>query len=136
MRCSCGAIRQNKSWYRAVLEESEGEHSNAVCPACQRMADRNPAGIVTLYGNFIIDHQAEIDHLLETVSTHESMRNPLCRVMETTREDHSMIVTTTSTKLAQKIGRVFFKTYGGHLYYNWAHGEELVRVAWSRDLEP
>lgn len=135
VRCRCGAVLRNKSWHWEPTEESGAEQATVVCPACQRSADVAPAGIVTLSGNFLNEHLDEINQLLTPLTDHESFKNPLSRVMEIKREDDRITITTTNTKLAQKIGRVFFSTYGGDLHYNWAHGEDLVRVAWARNIK-
>ncbi len=132
VRCGCGAILLNKSWHQGTPHASDAEQTATVCPACQRIADHNPAGIVTLSGRFLSEHQPEIDQLLMTLTEHEAARNPLCRVMERCSDTGSTTITTTNTQLAQKIGRTLFKTYGGDLHYRWGHGEELVRVAWTR----
>ncbi len=132
VHCACGAILHKKCWHQGTPHASDTVQATTVCPACQRIADHNPAGIVTLSGAFLSEHQPEIDQLLVTLTEHEADKNPLCRVIEKCTGTASTTITTTNTKLAQKIGRTLFKTYGGDLQYRWGHGEELVRVSWNR----
>lgn len=132
VRCRCGAVLHNKSWHQGTPHVHESGQTSIVCPACQRIADHNPAGVVTLSGTFFSEHHTEIDQLLVTLTEHEATKNPLCRVIAMNRGDGGITIKTTNTKLAQKIGRTMFKTYGGDLAYRWRRGDELVRVSWSR----
>lgn len=56
----------------------------------------------------------------------------LLLLMNITKLDDTITITATDVKLAQKIGREMFKALRGDLHYNWSHGEDLVRVNWSR----
>jgi hypothetical protein len=44
-------------------------------------------------------------------------------------------VTTTTEKLAQRIGREVKKAYGGTLEYTWSHDVKFARVGWEREKE-
>ena len=58
-RCpNCGAVYQAGHWrWMARPPADAGER---LCTACQRIADKYPAGIVTLTGLFADQHTAEI----------------------------------------------------------------------------
>lgn len=128
--CECGAVFRNKRWYS---EEggAKGGHG-LVCPACRRIADRKPAGIVCLQGSFLAAHQAEIENLIRNTAQAAGMKHPLGRVMDISKEKDGITITTTDVKLAQKIGREVFKSHGGDLHFRWTDDEDLVRVTWSR----
>jgi NMD protein affecting ribosome stability and mRNA decay len=85
-----------------------------------------------LSGNFLAARKAEIDNLITNTVDISSRKNPLGRIMETTRTKEGITITTTDVKLAQKIGREIFKAHGGDLRFQWNHEEDLVRVNWSR----
>ncbi|MDD5286179.1 MAG: BCAM0308 family protein [Desulfuromonadaceae bacterium] len=132
VHCECGAVFSNKRWR---LEKSSAQpkgERRALCPACRRIADRNPAGIVSLKGSFFAAHGVEIDNLIKHTAEAAAMRNPLGRIMDINRGKEGVTITTTDAKLAQKIGREVFKSHGGELHYIWSHDENPVRVAWSR----
>lgn len=130
--CSCGAVFSNKRWSHETggLERHEGHE--LVCPACRRIADGNPAGIVSLSGDFLSGHKSEIHQLIDNTAQNAVKRNPLGRVMDISVEKDGLTITTTDTKLAQKIGREVFKAHGGQLQFVWSHAESPVRVTWSR----
>lgn len=131
-QCECGARFSNKRWYGGEGDKPAAGRQRLVCPACRRIADRNPAGIVMLSGNFLAARKAEIDNLITNTVDISSRKNPLGRIMETTRTKEGITITTTDVKLAQKIGREIFKAHGGDLRFQWNHEEDLVRVNWSR----
>ena len=129
---SNGAVFSNKRWHvteRGALPHGE---QRVVCPACRRIADHNPAGIVTLKGTFFAAHGAEIDNLIKNTSEAAAMKNPLGRIMDISREKEGVTITTTDAKLAQKIGRDVFKSHGGDLQFTWSHDVGPVRISWSR----
>ncbi|MDD2540599.1 MAG: BCAM0308 family protein [Desulfuromonadaceae bacterium] len=130
--CACGAEFRNKRWYCGDSGTVQNEGHELVCPACHRIADHNPAGIVSLSGEFLADHESEIHNLINNTAQTSVLRNPLGRVMDICNDTGGITITTTDVKLAQKIGREVFKSYGGQLQYTWTHAESPVRVTWSR----
>jgi len=130
--CECGAVFSNKRWHFQESGISPHGEQRVVCPACRRIADRNPAGIVTLKGSFFAAHGAEIDNLIKNTAEAAVMKNPLGRIMDISREKEGVTITTTDVKLAQKIGRDVFKSHGGDLQFTWSHAVGPVRISWSR----
>ena len=130
--CSCGAVYRNKRWFceESVTDKYEGHE--LVCPACRRIADQNPAGIVSLSGDFLAEHESEIRNQITNTAQSAVAKNPLGRVMDTCNEKDGITITTTDVKLAQKIGREVFKSHGGQLQFIWSHAEAPVRVTWHR----
>ena len=132
----CGVFYRNKRWTvdAAELEKIKGEAgaSTLVCPACQRMEDDNPAGIVTLKGDYLLEHEDEILNALKHAEAKWRASNPLGRIMEIRQEKDLMAIATTDDKLAQKLGREIYKAHKGNLHYQWNEDEELVRVSWTR----
>ncbi len=131
-QCACGAVFRNKRWYGGGGEGGAAAGRKLLCPACRRIADRNPAGIVSLGGSYLAAHRAEIENLVRNTAASAGMTHPLGRVMEIVTEKDGLTITTTDIKLAQKIGREVFKAHGGELHFRWTDDEELVRVTWSR----
>jgi len=132
---SCGAIYCNKRWSHDeqmlnTLKRTSGQAST--CPACQRVSDRNPAGIVTLEGNHLKAHAEEILNLVKHVTAAVNAKNPLGRIMEATEGDGNICITTRDDKLAQKLGKEVYKAHGGELQFQWSDDQRLVRVNWSR----
>lgn len=133
--CSCGAVFRNKRWYTGDRGAKPQGGQGHVCPACRRIADRNPAGIVSLSGSYFAAHAIEIDNLIKNTAQSVVAKNPLGRIMDINREGESTIITTTDVKLAQKIGRDVFKSHGGELHFKWSNAEDFVRVILNRQLQ-
>lgn len=132
----CHLIHHNKRWY---LDETEAQSFLAdpcvhqgICPACRRMEDNVPAGVVTLTGPYFQQHEREILDLIKHEEAKSRAKNPLGRIMEIAQEGDVLTVATTEDKLAQKLGRDVYKAHKGELHYQWSHDQELVRVSWTR----
>jgi NMD protein affecting ribosome stability and mRNA decay len=132
----CGTLYVGKRW---VLDDAESKGlidessvTKLICPACQRMADNNPAGIVTLSGSYLLTHEDEILNVIKNTETKSRLKNPLGRIMEITQENNVLTISTTEDKLAQKLGREIYKAHKGELHYQWSHDQHFVRVNWTR----
>ena len=126
----CGIVYHNKRWQS---ESTKGESECEVfCPACQRMEDHNPAGVVTLSGPYLAAHKDEILNTIKQQEVKSREKNPIGRIMEIKEEGDRITVTTTEDKLAQKLGREVYKSQKGELHYQWSHDQHMVRVEWMR----
>lgn len=131
--CACGAVYRNKSWVNAESGAAQPAGQTIVCPACRRILEQNPAGVLSLSGDYYDAHESEIDNLIKNTAEGSAAKNPLGRVMEISKErDGVTTITTTDVKLAQKIGRDLFRAHDGELHYIWSHAGGPVRVTWSR----
>ncbi|MFQ5480823.1 MAG: BCAM0308 family protein [Thermodesulfobacteriota bacterium] len=136
-RChGCGALYHNKRWSlnTLVTPAEKGEEGKLVfCPACQKIHDGFARGFVTLEGAFVLAHSDEIVHLIRNKERRAMYHNPLERIIEIKDTAKGMKVTTTTEKLAQRIGAILKKAYKGQLEYKWSDGVKLARVTWVRD---
>lgn len=135
--CSgCKALYWNKRWYPDESISSELSNDmiriEILCPACLRIKDNNPAGIVTYSGNYLLEHKDEILNTIKNSEERSRIKNPLARIMEIKEDGNSMIVNTTDDKLAQKLGRDIYKAHSGNLEYKWSREHNFIRVNWSR----
>lgn len=105
----------------------------AICPACRKIHQRDPGGIVSLTGGFAKAHEAEIVNLISHENRSAMHLNPLERIMNIEHTDEGLMVYTTNEKLAQKIGRSVHKAYSGSVEYKWSEDNRLARVNWHRD---
>jgi len=106
---------------------------SALCPACRKIRDRMPSGVVILSGSFISKHEEEILNLVNHENREAMEINPLERIMDIERDDANLVILTTNEKLAQKLGRAVNKAYSGSVEYKWSEDRKLVRVNWHRD---
>jgi NMD protein affecting ribosome stability and mRNA decay len=134
----CRAVHMNKRWYADDgLAESIGttkETVPAVCPACQKMRDNFPGGIVTLRGGYVLPHKQDILNLVKNEEGRARGMNPLERIMAITEDGRgNVVITTTNEKMAQRIGRAIRKAFHGDVSYDFSHDNKLARVEWVRE---
>ncbi len=133
----CRSVYANHRW---ELERQAAEDlANAkqiidtLCPACQKIRDRVPNGIVTLSGDFVMPHEDSLVSIIKRENEKSMDTNPLERVMDIETSESNLVIMTTNEKLAQKIGRAVKKAYHGEVEYKWSEDDKLVRVNWHRD---
>ena len=134
----CHAIYHKKRWFfdEAVYKETIDKKTSqkVLCPACQKIKDKFPGGIVTLKGDFIKD-KGKRDEILNLAKNEDSLAkgiNPLERIIEIRKTASEINITTTNEKLAQRIGRAIYKAFKGKVRYNWSHDVKLLRVEWEK----
>jgi NMD protein affecting ribosome stability and mRNA decay len=125
----CGVVYHKGRWQRAARPVKAHEH---LCPACQRIKDRYPAGYVKLSGSFLDAHRDEIRHLVRNEEQREAEDHPLQRIMDITEEGAVTSVTTTDVHLARRIGEALHHAYQGKLDIKYSQDEYVVRVDWTR----
>lgn len=129
-RCPhCSALFIGGRW---AWQDTNQETHQAICPACRRIEDNYPAGIVELSGSFIENHQHEIMHMVKNLEHLESEEHPLERIMGIDTEDGRIIINTTGFHLARRLGNSLEQAYEGELDISY-DAENYVRVSWSRE---
>lgn len=132
----CHAIYRGKKWfieeemYKANIKKKTT--NTVVCPACLKIRDNFPGGIVTLKGGFLKSHEDEILNLVRNEGDKSLRDNPLERIMSINKNKGVMEIQTTNEKLAQKIGKAVYKAYSGELEYKWSEQNKFARVNWNR----
>lgn len=125
----CGLLYRNGRW---VMEPGPAECNEQLCPACVKANNEDPAGIITLTGDFLAQHENEIINLVENVESRGRMEHPLARIIETESSAESMVITTTDTHLARAIGAAIHEAYEGEIDYQFTDDPEFVRITWQR----
>lgn len=125
----CSAVFREGRWQWAA---GPVDAPRQACPACRRIADGYPAGVLTLAGAFVSEHRDEIIGLARNVEAREKKEHPLKRIVEVKEEDRTVVITTTDMHLARAIGESLGSSYQGQLDYHYEEGESFLRVSWSR----
>jgi hypothetical protein len=129
-RCgTCGAAFHHGRWQWASAPQAG---HIALCPACQRIRDKLPAGEITLEGAFVHAHRAELVQLVRNEAEHEGKEHPLHRIMQLDEDADRVWVSTTDIHLPQRIGEALKRAYDGELQVHYGHDEYSVRVHWRR----
>ena len=133
----CYAVYEKKRWRfdgAAYAKLSALKQTQLVtCPACVKIRDHYPEGILTLRWPGLPEHRRDVLGLLRKEAARAKEVNPLERIMKIEDEGKEVRVFTTNTKLAQRLGREMERAYHGKAHYNWGHRDKLVRVYWERE---
>lgn len=130
----CGSVYMAGRWYLSnQVEEKKQDGPDVLCPACRKLRDKVPSGVLKITGSFVRNHKEEIINLIRNETGKAAHGNPLERVMSMESDSEGMHITTTNEKLAQKIGRALHKAYRGKVEYKWSADNRLARVNWHRD---
>ncbi len=130
----CGAAFESGRWMWPSVSAAAGPEVNrTLCPACQRIKDGMPAGIVDLLGSFAKARSEEIRNLVRNVEGAEKKDRPLERVMDIETTGNGLQITTTGIHIARRIGEAVSGAFSGVLQIKYGDGEHTVRVRWQRD---
>jgi hypothetical protein len=124
----CHAVFQRGRWHWNDTLPGATPHR---CPACRRIREHLPAGIVTLSGPFLNAHRDDIMACVRRICDRAYVEHPLERVMEIDEDDAEIRVSTTSSHLARAIGRALHEAWDGQLELD-PHAQGMPRVAWHR----
>jgi hypothetical protein len=129
-RCGdCGAIFHGGRW--SWGEAAQGSR-DVLCPACHRIRDKLPAGILTLEGAFVDAHRDELTRLAFNEETREKAGHPLHRIMALDEGPERLGVATTDIHLARRIGEAVRHAYQGELELAYGKHEYSLRARWRR----
>ena len=85
-----------------------------------------------LGGEFLRAHRREVVQLMRHVERRASAEHPLQRIIDITRENGDMMVSTTDPHLARALGVAVHRAYRGKLQFHYNREENLLRVHWQR----
>jgi hypothetical protein len=125
----CGAVYHQGRWsWASTPAAAHRDH----CPACRRIADALPAGIVTLSGAFAAAHKDEILGLARNEEAAEKNEHPLNRVMAINDVDDVIEIHTTDIHLPRRLGNALKRAFDGDLESHFDENGYFVRVDWRR----
>lgn len=131
-RCpECAAVYHKGRWSWTALADAGAEER--LCSACQRIADKCPAGELSLTGEFVMQHKDEIRNLVRNIEALENREHPMNRVIETRELDDGILVTTTDVHLPRRVGTALAGAWEGTLDIHFDEGGYFTRVKWQRD---
>jgi NMD protein affecting ribosome stability and mRNA decay len=125
----CGAVYHRGRWQWGTAAAGAEMH---LCPACERIRDRVPAGELTLSGDFFKMHRDEILHLVRNREAEARAEHPLERIIAVREEPERVTITFTDTHLTHRVGEALRAAYQGKLASHYTDEGDLLRVSWSR----
>ncbi len=129
----CGAVFAEGRWeWPATATATEAAHEH-LCPACQRIRDRVPAGYLNLGGEFFRAHRDEILNLVHNKVKTEETEHPMKRLMNVEEdEEGGVVITFTDTHLPHGTGKAIENAYQGELDIHYNDDASIIRVFWKR----
>ncbi|KHF24821.1 BCAM0308 family protein [Solemya velum gill symbiont] len=104
-----------------------------VCPACRRIQDKVPAGILTLKGDFFEEHRGEIMRMVHHHIEDQMELHPMKRLMGVVEEDNeNSVLLFTDTHLPRSVGEAVEHAFKGELDIHYTKESGIVRVYWQR----
>jgi NMD protein affecting ribosome stability and mRNA decay len=129
-RCKkCTAVYIKGRWTWEKVTENVNE---SVCPACRRIADNYPAGIIELRGGFFREHREEVINLIKNTEIQEKTAHALERIITMTEKPDVTVVKTTGIHLARRIGEALSRSYKGDYSFQYLDADKGIRVNWER----
>lgn len=127
----CGAIFHKGHWQWGKAADGAVEHR---CPACSRIHDKVPAGVLTLQGEFFNAHKSEIMHLIHNKESQEKAEHALERIMsiEEQQEPQQTVVNYTGVHLTRSTSQEIEKSYHGKLEVEFTDKDAVMHARWER----
>lgn len=127
----CGAVYRDGRWHWGPAPDGA---ESLTCQACHRIADKYPAGIVTLAGSFVAGHRDALTQLARHQEQAEKQEHPLNRIMDVIEEaPDRLVVRTTDIHLPRRIGEAVARSFHGTLAEEFEEDGHFVRVTWRRN---
>jgi NMD protein affecting ribosome stability and mRNA decay len=123
----CGAVYHHGRWQWG--QKPAGSHQD-LCPACRRINDGLPAGIVTLHGLITPQHKDEIIGLARNEEEAEKAEHPLNRIVNIEDTAEGLVISTTDIHLPRRIGEALKRAFHGKLDMHFDEAGYFVRVDW------
>jgi len=128
---ACGAVFSQGRWQ--WKPEAPADAHRQRCPACQRIHDKVPAGILNVSGDFFGEHRDEIMRLVHNKVEEQKTQHPLKRLMTVEdRKDGGVEITFTDMHLPRGVGEAIEHAYEGELEIQYTKESGIVRVYWKR----
>ena len=124
----CGLVCEQGRWRAGA--PPVGALTAALCPACERARDRNPAGTVRI-GARALEAGDEVVNLIRNVERAERAEHPLERIMELEVRRDGLVVTTTGLHLARRIGNAVERRFHGDARIQYLPESSELRVDWE-----
>ena len=126
----CGAVYSDGRWQWAAAPAAAEREA---CPACRRIAEHFPAGIVTLTGPLVAVHGTEMIRLARNREEAEKAEHPLNRIIAVDESGERIVITTTDIFLPRRIGEALEHAFQGELKLNYDKDGYFIRVDWHRE---
>jgi hypothetical protein len=124
----CGAVVLRGRWEWAAKPLAAREQT---CPACRRIADKFPAGLLTLNAPLSAEQRQEVVSLARHEETAEKTEHPLNRIMSIEEDGERILINTTDIHLPHRIGEAVRRAFHGQCATEFDENGYFARVIWT-----
>ena len=127
----CKAVYHKGRW---TWDPAPAKSHDLVCPACARIQDDAPSGVLLLTGEFVALHRDQVVGLARNEEARVKAEHPLARIIkieEQTRAPEGVVITTTDPHLARRIGEALHHAHHGTFTCRYEENEDLLRANWQ-----
>lgn len=133
----CGAVYVKRRWShspqaRALASARTEPVAVRICAACRQRTSGVPHGFVHIDGEFFPLHRVEMEQLLHNEVERACDDNPLHQILGWEDLGGSLLISTATEHLAQRLGHALAKAYDGEVHYGFSHENKLAHVWWHR----
>lgn len=124
----CGVVQHAGKWRwgAAPLTDAHG----GLCPACERIRDRYPAGTIEIPSS-LFDDESELSSLIRREELGEREEHPLERVMSIETFEDGMRITTTGIHMARRLAGRLGKRFRQQPRMHYGPEQHFVHVAFD-----
>jgi hypothetical protein len=124
----CGVVSFGGKWRWGAppLADVHG----GLCPACERIRDRYPAGTLTIPASLVGDRE-ELIGLIGNIERRESAEHPLERVIRIEESEEGATVTTTGIHLARCLASKLSRRFGRKAKLRYPEEQHLLFASWE-----
>jgi len=127
----CNAVYHKGRWtWGPVPPDSQ----DIVCPACQRIRDGAPSGVLLLTGEFVTKRRDQVLGLARNEEARVKAELPLARIIKIEDQAEAsggVVITTTDPHLARRIGEALHHAHHGTFTCRYEEHEDLLRANWQ-----
>lgn len=127
----CKAVYHRGRW---TWDPVPSDSHDVVCPACQRIRDGAPSGVLLLTGEFVAAHRKQVLGLARNEEARVKAEHPLARIIkikDQTEAPAGVVITTTDPHLARRIGEALHHAHHGTFTCRYEEHEDLLRANWE-----
>jgi NMD protein affecting ribosome stability and mRNA decay len=130
----CEAVYQGGHWLWPREDETSDTTGNDryLCPACRRIQDNFPAGVVFLEGEYLTRRREEIVNLVDRIVKEETDKSPLRRVINREENRGTIAIHLTDDHMARHLGEAVHRAHKGDLKMKYGDETRFLRVYWNR----
>lgn len=128
----CGLVVEEGVW-KPPRKSDAADNGRDLCPACRRIRDDYPGGLLKITGRLPEAQRQEILNRARNVAEQEAGGHPLERFMRIAETAGETILYFTGGHVPVRIGKALRRDFGGSLSIRYTPNEKFAIAHWTRE---